>query len=422
MTQDNEKSFEFELDKTVYFKPSYEISEMRKISLDPDILITPQDDYIQINGLILLQGEYEKSEQERSSEEVKEIEQSADLVSKITDLSDGLVKFSHHFPIDITVPAHRVRNLSNVSVVIQSFDYDLQRANALDISSKIEINGISTNVNEESQPVSAERIHKNGDNDHTELDDSDNAELTETNEKIEQPKQDERNIELKDSDSNLNQIQNDSDSDMSQERERAIVNVNSNERNEQNDEKETVQREENESKEEITIDREDSFSEKSEPHLINKTERLEKDEQAEISRSAEIVENETIETVDETERDISELDDSTEIDDVELDEDSEDVSDELEEREIDIQVKESEEETDDDVKDVHFLTTIFNRANEESYSQLRIYIVQDGDTVDSIAKRYEVSSLRLLQLNNLAGEDLVTGELLYIPEVSETKN
>lgn len=417
MTYNNEESFGFELDKTVYFKPHYEISELRKISLDPDILITPQDDYILINGLILLQGEYKKSEQERSSEEIREIEQSTDLVTEITDLRDGLTKFNHQFPIDITIPAHRVRNLSNVSVVIQSFDYELPRSNALEISSKIEINGINTTVNEDEQSELAEPVRESKQ--------TIDGDLTKATEKIEQPDKSKLEGEIEESQSQIEQFE---DVEVEQTKETTVDNVNANK-----EQKVTFEPRTSGVEEKVEVNEQQRLSEKNDQEVADKIEKPEKSEAEKSDIRVEPVDTE-VDAEEEgitNERDLSDINSNAESEELEAGEseteEQEDDSEEPhadgdEERSIDIQVKESEEETDDEVKDVHFLTTIFNRANEESYSKLRIYIVQDGDTVHSIAKHYEVSSLRLLQLNNLTGEELEVGELLYIPEVIEAKN
>src|SRR5699024_7518506 len=88
---------------------------------------------------------------------------------------------------------------------------------------------------------------------------------------------------------------------------------------------------------------------------------------------------------------------------------------------IDIQMSETKDEDTDDVKDVHFLTTIFNRAKEESISTLRIYIVQEGDTVNTIAKQYEIYSLKLLKMNELNENNLEKSQLIYVPIKSKAK-
>lgn len=93
----------------------------------------------------------------------------------------------------------------------------------------------------------------------------------------------------------------------------------------------------------------------------------------------------------------------------------EESNDENETNEIDIQLNESEAEEDDEVKDVQFLTDLFGGEEEEQHAKMRIYITQEEDTIETIAKRYEISALQLIKDNNLAGESIEEGQLLHLP-------
>lgn len=423
MTQTNESSFAFDLDKTVYFKPDYEILEMRKISLDPDILITPQKNNVQINGLILLQGEYEKTPNiNGENDEREETDRSYDQVTKLTELSSGLVKFSHHFPIDITVPAYRVTNLSNISVIIQSFDYELPSPNSLKVLSKMKINGISMNSKDRSEQNEQEKTSESVNEQR-----NDANEFNEEKEPFSQLEHE----EIKSDKSNLNQVDGNKEQEKAEDRksdkkneQKAVDSVYLNNDTEKNSKNIRDKSEERHHENKIqSIQRENKLTEanerddgkQSDDHE-NIVDEIEMDAESKIlSSENEQLDNETLEH--------SVIDSTREVNGKTERNESEVTKSDLteEEQAIDIQVSESEE-VDDEVKDVHFLTKIFNRASESPYSQLRIYIVQDGDTVHSIAKRYEVSSLKLLQLNNLSGEELILGELLYIPETVETKS
>src|SRR5690625_3167167 len=92
----------------------------------------------------------------------------------------------------------------------------------------------------------------------------------------------------------------------------------------------------------------------------------------------------------------------------------------VEMNEIDIQLSESEEDDgDEEVKDVRFLTDLFGGEQEETYTKMKIYITQENDTIESIAKRYEMSTLQLIKDNQLTGEGLEEGQLLYIQVQTE---
>src|SRR5699024_7046707 len=66
--------------------------------------------------------------------------------------------------------------------------------------------------------------------------------------------------------------------------------------------------------------------------------------------------------------------------------------------------------------DVSYLSDMFrDDDSEEQYARMRLCIVQDKDTIESIAERYQIPTLQLLKQNQLDGDDLFAGQLLYIP-------
>src|SRR5699024_8885036 len=76
---------------------------------------------------------------------------------------------------------------------------------------------------------------------------------------------------------------------------------------------------------------------------------------------------------------------------------------------------ESRESNSEDDADVHYLSDMFRGGDEEQYTQMRLCIVQSKDTVETIAERYEIPILQLLKQNQLDGDDISEGQLLYIP-------
>src|SRR5690625_4092619 len=83
-----------------------------------------------------------------------------------------------------------------------------------------------------------------------------------------------------------------------------------------------------------------------------------------------------------------------------------------EEDEIDIQLNETEDE--EVVEDVLFLTDIFADIEEKSVSTMRIHIIQKEDTIESVAKRYDMSALQLMKDNQLNADEMTPGKLIYI--------
>ena len=74
------------------------------------------------------------------------------------------------------------------------------------------------------------------------------------------------------------------------------------------------------------------------------------------------------------------------------------------------------QEDNEQVRAVSYLSDMFSDSEEESYTRMRLCIVQEQDTIDSIAERYQVSALQLIKLNRLDEDyDVKEGQLLYIP-------
>jgi stage VI sporulation protein D len=69
-----------------------------------------------------------------------------------------------------------------------------------------------------------------------------------------------------------------------------------------------------------------------------------------------------------------------------------------------------------------YLTKIFAKEEHQDFSRLKICIVQQGDSLDKIADRYDVSVQQLLRVNKLEHEsDIYEGQLLYIPVPTGSK-
>ncbi|KFM98485.1 stage VI sporulation protein D [Bacillus clarus] len=67
-----------------------------------------------------------------------------------------------------------------------------------------------------------------------------------------------------------------------------------------------------------------------------------------------------------------------------------------------------------------YLTKLFTKEPEEEFTKLRMYFVQEGDTIESVAERYETSVQHLYRVNQTEDIYLTTGQIIYIP-VSRAK-
>ncbi|MBB6282817.1 stage VI sporulation protein D [Geobacillus subterraneus] len=86
--------------------------------------------------------------------------------------------------------------------------------------------------------------------------------------------------------------------------------------------------------------------------------------------------------------------------------------------------EEDEEEQEAEVKSENalYLTKLFAKSEAEEFTTVKICIVQQGDSLDKIAERYDVTVSQLLRANDLESpDDVHEGQLLYIPALAGSR-
>ncbi|MFD6206881.1 stage VI sporulation protein D [Peribacillus sp. NPDC060253] len=140
MSQENESYLRFSLEESVWFHKGQEVVELYSISLDPNVTIQESDQYVFIRGSLDLCGEYKDSQNGEEEEFSQTFLPKA--VQKVERNLNGLNEFTHRFPVDITIPNNRIASLEEVYVSIQSFDYALPEHNCLKLQADLLITGI----------------------------------------------------------------------------------------------------------------------------------------------------------------------------------------------------------------------------------------------------------------------------------------
>lgn len=331
----------FNVNESLLFESGQEIAEMVSISLDPDIVVQSYEEYIQIRGIILLQGEFIREKSNEKDVQPNIYDSALRYVEKVMENDDNRAYFSHRFPVEISVPLYRVNNIKDITATIDAFDYDIPTRNKLNIIASLHIYGINHEAaimnqkleHEEKTDVTNRSLPKG--NKERELETIENQ--LESN--IEQPNKDKK-IDAKVNEERVaKQLQKESETPVEEQIVQATTGM--------------------------------------EPFI--------QPPQKENRPEDDLVRDEYDEQIDETENS------------------------------IDISMNESKEnETDHDgVEDVTFLTDLFQR-DEESQTRMKIYIAQEDDTIESIAKRYEVPILQLVKDNDLSVETLQGGQLIKI--------
>ncbi|MDW7613541.1 stage VI sporulation protein D [Peribacillus simplex] len=140
MSQENESYLRFSLEESVWFQKGQEVAELFSISLDPNVTIQESDQYVFIRGSLDLCGEYKDSQNGEEEEFSQTFLPKA--VQKVERHPDGLTEFTHRFPVDITIPNNRIASLEEIDVSIQSFDYAMPEHNCLKLQADLLITGI----------------------------------------------------------------------------------------------------------------------------------------------------------------------------------------------------------------------------------------------------------------------------------------
>ncbi len=399
-----EQQLRFSVEESVWFQKGQEVSELLSISLDPDISIHEHDQYISIRGALQLTGEY-KIDQDGSEGDSFEYA-NVRYVNEVETREDGISELNHRFPVDITIPRNRISQLEEVYVSIESFDYELPEIKCLKLIADLSISGIS---------------------DGNTVQNEDEVEAVEAVEAVETVREEE-----------LEPLYRESQDDTEVNAEEPIVQVERtsaspfssfydvNESDDSNVDKLspaaiTIQPEVSETREE-----DHHTEETTSPELKAIVEAKEESEQQEVLN--ETTQEQEKEQVQEQEDiydpftvEVRKEEQITEQQEVQYSFFSK--SDVKAEEVVEAKVADARDEEDHkDQKDAHYLTSLFARDEEEDFSRLKMCIVQQGDTLNSISDRYEISVQQIIRVNDFqADQDVYEGQILYIPAYSTSK-
>ncbi|MGM0752361.1 MAG: stage VI sporulation protein D [Bacillota bacterium] len=140
MSQEQQSCLRFSLEESIWFKKGQEVEELLSISLDPHITIQEQEQYVLIRGSLDLSGEYLPTSPR--GEEEDEFEAGGKFVQIVEKREKGEYEFVHRFPVDVTIPKNRIANLGDIDVFVESFDYIVPENACLKLNADLTITGI----------------------------------------------------------------------------------------------------------------------------------------------------------------------------------------------------------------------------------------------------------------------------------------
>ncbi|WP_017726705.1 stage VI sporulation protein D [Halalkalibacterium ligniniphilum] len=151
MTQEHPSKLTFSIEESVWLNKGQEIKEILSMSLEPDISIEEKGTHVFIKGGLRLVGEYlpvKHGEAFDANAPFLQEQVSFRSVEEMSIGDDGTGEIKHVFPIDVTIPLSRIQNLEDVFVEVESFDYDLPEKSCIQLTADVAISGM-TGVEEE---------------------------------------------------------------------------------------------------------------------------------------------------------------------------------------------------------------------------------------------------------------------------------
>lgn len=155
----------FSLEESVWFQKGQEVEELVSISLDPNITIHENEQYVTIQGALELTGEYQRYDDGAKEEE--DFFTAPKFVHHVEEREEGVYWFSHRFPVDITIPNNRIQSVDDIQVEVESFDYLFQERSCMKLTADLTITGLygdqqhkPTHEDQELEEVQVELVHR----------------------------------------------------------------------------------------------------------------------------------------------------------------------------------------------------------------------------------------------------------------------
>lgn len=386
MSSEQQSCLRFSVEESVWFQKGQEVAELISIALDPDIQIHEQDQYVSIRGALLLSGEYHAFMNEEEEEDYRPFTQ-ARVVQEVEEQEDGVCALKHRFPVDITIPKNRIQSLDEIYVSIESFDYSVPARGCLQLDAELSISGIYGH--QQSAPVVEE---------------------------FEQEEEEEQNVFEAEEQPELEPINRSARSEFDAENEDFHYDA----EDDDDDEEEIL------NQDEVNANTQYSYNDSGdyEPFEVEARKSAVIDE-LDFDASTSYYQADKVYTEDPFSP-IYALQASNQEEEEEEEEDPQNLASFFKKRKQKEEVVEQayhQEETETRDENSLSLTKIFAEEDGEEFTRLKICIVQQGESIDHIAERYNVTIQQLIRINRLSTEDNVNeGQLLYIPAKATSKS
>ncbi|SDI35828.1 stage VI sporulation protein D [Alteribacillus persepolensis] len=405
MGAEHSSALTFNLEESVWLDKGQKMKELLSLGLEPDIRIEEKLDYVAIKGGLHLKGAYRPLDENRQEEHTDD-RPSPQYVEQNNEKEDGVAEITHFFPVDVTIPFNRIHNLDDIYVQIDGFDYDLPEPDCIQLTADISITGMKSDAShtEESkeplrEPEPMPRWEQEG---KQQPDEPEVPELSLSDNRVDSAEEETSvsNEADESADSKSAQV-----SPPASEREEERVENNEPDemaeiRGEESEEAETQDTpEEREESEEEFDDSKEQGAEKS----LSSNEETESDAEEETEEADSTIIT-AFHSRDESEEEKLEAD--TIVDDTASDEQTSDAA-------LSTETASAPAASDRD-DNALYLTKVMTKG-EEAFSRVKMCIIQENESLETIAERYDVTISHLVRYNRLDNEHIEEGQILYIP-------
>lgn len=133
------------IEEYIHVSNDMKIDEMMQISLEPNIIMQMKHDFILLKGDLILQGNYRLLENEEPFDRIEP------QMEQVQLLGENKAMFLHAFPIEIAIEKSKIKNLDDVSMQMEMFDYTIKNPVTIHLTANVMINGIDQTASQKKQ-------------------------------------------------------------------------------------------------------------------------------------------------------------------------------------------------------------------------------------------------------------------------------
>src|SRR5699024_1916248 len=133
------------IEEYIHVSNDMKIDEMMQISLEPNIIMQMKHDFILLKGDLILQGNYRLLENEEP------FDRKEPQMEQVQLLGENKAMFLHAFPIEIAIEKSKIKNLDDVSMQMEMFDYIIKNPVTIHLTANVMINGIDQTASQKKQ-------------------------------------------------------------------------------------------------------------------------------------------------------------------------------------------------------------------------------------------------------------------------------